>query len=260
MSVDMSTPAIDKKVAFFSQVHELERRATQIEAVVAQIKRQLLSSGDALPIPDLIGVFGELEWQLEKSTATLSKLAAEAGIQRRSATSAPKDRDNEPPCGLKGSTKSLRIPDLLGMLSSQRKTGTLTIRAGDENFTLELLRGAVVHLVSNRPRPDQRIGTILVARNRISAERLEAFLRTHPAIDGPLGQALTRESLISEEDLRDALTVQVRELFRRIFEVENAQFSFVDGKVSDLEQRVCMNTIHLLLDCARQKDEAVRAG
>ncbi|MGE0145014.1 MAG: DUF4388 domain-containing protein [Planctomycetota bacterium] len=254
----MSTPAIDKKVAVFSHVHELERRATQVEAVVAQIKRLLLASGDALPIPELIGVFGELGWQLEKSQATLGKLAAEAGIQRRPTTTAPKD--SEPPCGLKGSTKSLRIPDLLGILSSQRKTGTLTIRAGDESFTLELLRGAVVHLVSNRPRPDQRIGTILVARNRISAERLEAFLRTHTAIDGPLGQALTRESLISEEDLRDALAAQVRELFRRIFEVENAQFAFIDGKVSDLEQRVCMNTMQLLLDCARLKDEAVRAG
>lgn len=253
----MTRDAVERKVATFGHISELESRALQIEAVIGQVKRLFLSSPNELPLPQVIQGLDELRWQFQQSAQQMEKLTDAIGIQRRQLNAAP---PSQTPMvdGLRGSTRTLRIPDLLGVLSSQRKTGTLTITAGDENFAIELLHGAVVHLVSNRPRPEQRLGTILVARNRISTERLDAFLTKHSPEDGPIGQAMARESLISEEDLRDALQVQVRELFRQIFELDEAQFRFVDGKVTDLEMRVCMNTVQLMLDAARRKDETAK--
>lgn len=257
----MSGAVVAEQAESFAQINELEHRAMQFEGIVAEIKRAFLGSslgGDGLALARAVR---ELRWQLDQSRGVLERVAVGRGIAEPRLEDEPGDttgRRARIQAGLRGSTRTLRIPDLLGMLSSQRKTGTLTVHGGKEQFVLELLQGAVVHLVSNRPRPEQRLGTILVARNRISAARLEGFLAEHP-LQGPIGAALTRENLVSEEDLRDALTTQVREIFRRLFELTEACFSFVDGKVSDLELRVCVNTMQLLLDSARQRDETSSA-
>ena len=44
--------------------------------------------------------------------------------------------------------------------------------------------------MSDSPRPDQRLGTVLVAQNKISTDRLEEFLSQHCAQDGKMGEVM----------------------------------------------------------------------
>jgi hypothetical protein len=240
----------------FRLVLELENRSQQIEAAVAQLKSALADPA-TISLPDTVGIADELRWQLDNSLRQLTELEAAVGVQRRSRKPKAEPRVKKAAVySLRGSTRSVSLPDLIGLLSAQRKTGSLWIKAGSERFILELLDGAIVHAMSNAPRPSSaRLGTVLVARNKLSTEKLEEFLQRYCPQDGRIGEVMKRTQLVSEDDLRDALEWQVRELFHRISSVDDAVFSFREGAISKLELRVCLNTTQLLLESAQALDE-----
>jgi len=249
----------DTQVDVFRTILDLESRGQQIEEIVQRIKHAFLMAPGQVSLPDAVGVLDELHWSAKHLDDGVQKLERHVGIRRRPVArhghgaAAPK-----PNHALRGSTRSIPMPDLIALLSAQRKTGTLYIKAGDERFVLELLEGAVVHVVSDSPGRTQRLGDILVAQHKISTGQLEEFLSRYCRKDGRLGEALAKTRVVSEEDLRDALEYQVRELFRRVFSVDEALFSFTSGKVSDLQHRVSLNTTQLLLETARRQDEDLR--
>jgi hypothetical protein len=238
----------------FRVVLALENRSQQIDAAVAALKTTL-SNHDGPSLPTIVGLTDELRWHLEQSLRQLESFERAVGVTRREQASRPRNRATA--YSLRGSTQSLCLPDLIGLLHTQRKTGTLWIKSPDERFVLELLNGAVVHAMSDRPRPDQRLGTVLVAQNKLSTEKLEQFLSQHRPENGKIGELLTRAKLVSEDDLRNALEWQVRELFHRISSSQNAVFCFREGAISKLEQRVCLNTTQLLLESAQAQDERI---
>jgi hypothetical protein len=89
------------------------------------------------------------------------------------------------------------------------------VRTKSESFTLEIVDGDVVHAVSDHPPEEQRLGNILVQRGAIDQETLESFLQRYAATTIKVGEALERESLVDEEEMRDALRQQVQQLFHR---------------------------------------------
>jgi len=137
-----------------------------------------------------------------------------------------------------------------------RKSGTLRVVAKSSSYMIEFQDGAVVHTVCTPQRQELLLGSILVALDRLRPERLQDFLSSFDPRQGPIGIALARAGMVSMDDLRDALSHQVRELFHRIFALEDAMFSFTDDEQSKLEMRIRINTTELLLDTARRRDEA----
>jgi len=158
-------------------------------------------------------------------------------------------------CILRGSSTALSIPNLLEVLSSHKKTGTLRISTEHENFTLEILDGDVVHACSDHAPRDQLLGSILVARSSISIEQLEQFFEQFTRPEGRLGDFLERQQLVSRADLQDALKHQVQMLFRRLFASGTGSFFFHEGKRVGVEERIRMNITQLLLESARMHDE-----
>ncbi|MCA8957936.1 MAG: DUF4388 domain-containing protein, partial [Planctomycetes bacterium] len=244
---------IDDKVVAYGTLLELENRAQEFEALVTRLKDQVLNQSTIFP-PEVVASLDDLVWQLRRSAKLIPALERIVGVERTRRSRPPSDEVNTPDSGIRGTIRSIGVAELLGLLSNQNKTGTLVLKTGEETFYLELCEGAVVHASTNRPLPDQRLGTILVAQNKVSAERLEAALAA--ANDGgPIGETMLRAELVSEEDLRDALEHQVQELFHRIYALEDARFVFRDGAVSEVEKRVCFSTTQLLLESARCRDE-----
>lgn len=166
--------------------------------------------------------------------------------------------DSDPSCSLRGSTRFAPIADLLGLLSSHRKTGTLKVTTETEAFTFELVEGRVVHASSDRSRQELLLGNVLIEKKSITPQQLEQFFRSNGGERGRIGDALERAGLVDREDLREALEYQVQRLFRELSEVGDAVFSFHDRDASEIDQRIEMNVTQLLLDCARQSDEARR--
>lgn len=222
----------------------------QSDAFLARVKQLLTNETKDVPVEELARCLGELRSRQAQANSHLSRMLQILGV---SASGGPAAQST---ASLRGSSRSISLPDVISMLSLHRKSGTLRVVAKSISYVVEFQDGAVVHTACTPQRQELLLGSILVARNHIRPDRLQDFLSTFDPREGPIGFALTKAQLVSVDDLRDALSHQVRELFQRIFALEDAMFSFVDGEQSKLELRISINTTELLLDTARRRDEA----
>lgn len=158
-----------------------------------------------------------------------------------------------------GSTDVLSIPELIGFFQLQAKTGVLLIESDTEEFTLEYLRGELIHAASSNAPTGERLGEILVDLGHLTARQLDVLLIGKSDAER-LGELLRRGDVISEEALSEALQRQVQSIFHRLSDMTGCRFSFREGLEGEPRARVRYNITRLLLQSARKKDEDERAG
>lgn len=249
----------------YTTLRTLQSRAEALEANIAQLQRACLH-GRA--VPEVVATMNELRWQLRKLDELTGLLEATLGTA--APTPAPRGRGEAPRAkadpkadpaegselgGVRGTIQTIGVPDLVGMICSLQKTGTLTLQGDGAMFVFEFEAGRVVHAITNKHDPAMRLGTILVAQNHLSEEQLRATLAA-TAGKQLLGDALVRSATVSEADLRMALDEQVRRIFESAFSLQQGRFAFLEGSLSTLSQRTSLNTTQLLLEVARLRDES----
>lgn len=156
---------------------------------------------------------------------------------------------------LRGTGYAIGIPELLSFLETIDKTGTLEVATFDENFTIVLEDGEVVHAGSDSSPPGLRLGDILVMQGATSSSELQEFLRKHENSKKPLGELVVDEGIVTRDELEEALEFQVQRLFQRLFEARDATFSFYDGRTNPKKLGVHMNLTRLLLESSFDVDE-----
>jgi len=144
-------------------------------------------------------------------------------------------------------------PDLLGFLSSQRKTGLLEVATASEVFAIEFDAGDIVHARVSPPMPEQRLGDVLVASGAIDRVLLERLRRAKPK--EKLGDLLLKNGHVTQEQLLAALRSQIQILFNRLFVARAVRFSFWLGPPMLAEGTMRMNAMALILEGARTFDE-----
>ena len=155
-----------------------------------------------------------------------------------------------------GRTDVLSIPDLVGFFQLQAKTGVLKIEGAEETFRLEFYEGSLIHAASTDSPPGERLGEILERRGSITRSRLQSLLEQLGDKE-KLGDALLRAEDVSSDDLAAALQEQVLGIFVRLAHLPGCHFTFREGGVdADVADHVRYNVTGLLLDSARQIDEA----
>jgi len=160
---------------------------------------------------------------------------------------------------LRGLGDGMPTPDLVGFLSSQRRTGILEVATTMEVFLVEFDAGQIVHAQVSRTLPEQRLGDILVAKGSLSREALEKLLRA----SGParIGEKLLKAKLVTHDQLLAALQTQIQLLFNRLFVTPAARFSFWAGPPMHADGSMRLNAMALILEGARRFDEGmVEAG
>lgn len=159
------------------------------------------------------------------------------------------DRD-----GFHGYTWAISLPDLMGLLQMQQKSGILRVNIGSEVAALIFDGGDLIHASSDNSPTGTRLGEILVAQGAIERSQLEQRLLRYSAAPGRLGDMLEAEGLITRQALRRALDTQVKGIFRRLFRAQDAYYSFRSGhsEASAGERR---NVLQLLLETFRLSDE-----
>ena len=154
-----------------------------------------------------------------------------------------------------GTSPSVGLESVFGFLGSLRKTGILRIRAGETTFMISVVNGDVVHGVSH-PRPEgELLGQILVARGAIDAYALSCFFEKWGSSASRLGEALNREELVSTADLREALEIQLQQLFDRLLATRSAEWCFHEGEATLCFIHLRINATSVLLQSARVRDE-----
>jgi len=160
-----------------------------------------------------------------------------------------RDRD-----GFHGYAWAIPLPELMGFLQMQQKSGVLRVNTGAEVVSLVFDAGDLIHASSDNSPPGMRLGELLVAQSAIDMARLEQFLLRYGTSPGRLGDALEAGGLITKEALRRALDSQVESIFLRLFRASNAYYTFREGH-SEEGPTVRRNVCQLLLETCRVRDE-----
>ncbi|HEY4641702.1 MAG TPA: DUF4388 domain-containing protein [Thermoanaerobaculia bacterium] len=116
---------------------------------------------------------------------------------------------------LRGSLASFRLPDVLTFVSSTKKSGTLTLTSGASEAIVYFENGAVVFAGSNQE--TLRLGAVLLRRKHISIAQRDAIDALMKSEGGRFGQLAVKQGLLTDDQLRDFLKVQVSEIIYDCF-------------------------------------------
>jgi hypothetical protein len=188
------------------------------------------------------------------------------GLSRRKPEEQPESREGEEPAAelpsldisrqsLQGNSWSIPLPDLIGFLAAGHKTGVLWVDSPEENFLIGLVDGKLMHATSDCAAEGTRMGEVLVGMGSLTQGQLDRFLEEREG-DSLSGETLLEAGLISPGELQQALSHQAQQLFHRLIETKNAIFRFREGMEVMLTHEMSLNTTQLILESARQKDEA----
>ena len=170
------------------------------------------------------------------------------------ANSGPKAPSTGHTLALRGIGPLLPAADLIGFLCGHKKTGVLEIDTARGRFHLELARGSIVHAECDPIPEGQRLGDHLVAQQALGREALESARQSTPR--GRLGRMLLDSGLVTREQLLAALQAQVHQIFHHLFSAEVRQFAFWDGEPIHAEAEMKLDSMAVLLECARVADES----
>ena len=135
--------------------------------------------------------------------------------------------------GFTGRLDRFPLPDVLQILSSTGKTGTLTLTLRFDQGLLVLRRGKIIYAASTSSR--QTLGSVLVARGLISESQLARALEEllDSSREARLGTILIERGLLDPTVLSDVIADQVRSVLAEFIEWKGAYFRFEAMQIPD---------------------------
>ena len=100
---------------------------------------------------------------------------------------------------LKGTLKDFGIADILQLIGQQQKTGTLHLKAREEEVHVGFKDGAIVRAESTTRKKKDLIGNMLVRAELITEQQLEQALETQRRTLKRLGDVLVANRMVTKE-------------------------------------------------------------
>ncbi|MHC5080931.1 MAG: DUF4388 domain-containing protein [Planctomycetota bacterium] len=129
---------------------------------------------------------------------------------------------------LKGNLDSHSLQEIFTTLARNKQIGTLIVSDGESTKYIYFAR-AGVRLLSSGKRKNIRLGDLLVKRNKITHDQLQAVLARQEETGEMVGKILTDWGLVTEEEIDEAVASQIEEEIFDLFTWENATFKFTEG-------------------------------
>jgi hypothetical protein len=158
---------------------------------------------------------------------------------------------------LEGTLHDFALPDILQLISLQKKTGLLTLRGPDDTVILGFDNGALVSAESQARRLDTRLGTLLVKTRSLPAESLAKALEIQGQTLQRLGFILLKNGFCTAEQLRTGLDAQVRKIAYGLFRWTDGDYVFDQQDRIDYDHEYVrpIQVESLLMEGARMLDE-----
>src|SRR5215813_1086076 len=159
--------------------------------------------------------------------------------------------------GLEGTLRVFSLTDIFQVLGLQRKSGVLTVEGEDDTVTISFLGGQVVSAESAARRLENRIGSLLVRAGRLDEASLTQVLEVQKETQQRLGFLLIRDRLVTPEDLREALRLQIFRIVFSAFRWMDGRFRFSqEGAIDyDADHMSPVPTESILMEAAQMHDE-----
>jgi hypothetical protein len=162
--------------------------------------------------------------------------------------------------GLEGTLRAFSLSDIFQVLGMQRKSGVLIVEDRDDTITISFLGGQIVSAESKKHRQDNQIGKLLLRAGRLSEADLARALELQKETRQRLGFLLIRERMVSPEDLKDSLRLQIFRTLQRAFQLRDGNFRFSqEGQIEyDADHMAPVPTESVLMELAQIQDELPR--
>lgn len=155
---------------------------------------------------------------------------------------------------LQGSLASFKLTDLLTLLSMSRKSGTLTISSDGRASAVVFMNGSVVYAGSNQEK--LRLSAILLRKKKITHEQFDEIDALMRNAGGRFGQIAVQQAVMTEDQLRDWLKVQVSEVLYDAFVWTSGTFSFSEEvNLPDYAVTISVDLPNLIMEGARRIEQ-----
>lgn len=154
---------------------------------------------------------------------------------------------------LHGSLGAFKLAEVLTFLSMGRKSGTLSLTSDPRRASVVFVNGAVVYAGSNQEK--LRLSAILLRKKKITAEQFEAI---DALVRGgqQFGQIALQRGVLTEDQLRDFLKIQVAEVLFDAFVWTTGDFSFSEElELPEYAVTITVDLPNLIMEGARRIEE-----
>lgn len=157
---------------------------------------------------------------------------------------------------LTGNLRTVAFPDLLQLISTGKKTGTVVISRGKVKKEIYFQDGDIVGAYSTDTE-DTLLGDQLVKSGRITVADLKKANYMHRTSENKkFGQTLVDMNLITRDELGHYLHGRIEEIVYNLFSWKEGDFVFHEGQLPDRSRRkVQINTMSVVMDGTRRIDE-----
>ena len=125
----------------------------------------------------------------------------------------------------KGTLKDFKVPDILQLISLQKKTGILTFTSSDGFITLIFQTGFIVGVDSFPKKLEMRVGSVLVKQDYISDEMLQRALAIQKRTNQKIGEILLGMGLIGKDTIQESLKTQAVEIVLSLFKWKKVEYN-----------------------------------
>jgi len=155
---------------------------------------------------------------------------------------------------LTGSIGTISLSGLLQLLSSEQKTGILSVRESGMEFQIFFLNGNVVYAIESQK--IARLGELLVNDNQVTSKQLNECLKIAFKKKQALGKTLVESKLITKEILEKYLYFQVQEIVFTLFCMNEGTFEY-KNTVFDMRWLIPVeiNTLRLVMEALQRLDD-----
>jgi hypothetical protein len=156
---------------------------------------------------------------------------------------------------LTGNLKTVTFPDLLQLIATGRKTGTVAITRGEAKKEIYFKEGNVLG-ASSYGADDDLLGNIILKAGKVSKGDLQRALFVHRTAGKKIGQTLVEMGLVTREELKVFLRRHVESIIYDLFSWIEGDFILREGDLPDRSKRtVDIPTMSIVMEGSRRIDE-----
>jgi hypothetical protein len=126
----------------------------------------------------------------------------------------------------KGTLREFKVPDILQLISLQKKTGILTFNSVEGFITLIFEDGCIVGIDAFPKKLEMRVGNVCVKQEIISEEMLQRALAIQRRTNQKVGEILIGMGLIDEKIIPEMLKIQAIQIVLSLFNWKKGEYNF----------------------------------
>jgi hypothetical protein len=148
---------------------------------------------------------------------------------------------------VEGTLDLFKLPEILQLVSQQKKTGILTVQGQQDIVAISFLNGRIVAADALNQTLEEGLSQILVKEGMISVPDLARAASEHQASGGRLIDLLVERRYVERAQILEALRLQTSRLLEQLLRWSQGDFKFYSGDEVSYEEGFAPISVEELL-------------